>query len=316
MTLGRQLGDGRTYFAYLLVQTGLLLDMSDLPYERVRAIRNAMQALFEESATVINAIDSTPLPGSTVENELNNFVRPLSIKTAVSQSYFALESCGDYLSALLKSLSEPAESIAPWSLARSALEAGAISIWIGRPDIDAAERVNRSLAFRLCGLEEQRKIAESTPSITPPEAKTYQRLVSTAEAVGAVVKTHPSGRPTRVGAHWPGSTKLCGSELGEETTYRILSAFAHSQPFAIQQLSFKMLGTSASDPDMVDAEKHLSNLSVAFIAHQSVQAFIRAFAARLKLYGYLNGDTVKMLRRRTDEMQLPEERFRYCIWSG
>jgi hypothetical protein len=228
----------------------------------------------------------------------------------------AFESCGDYLSALLKSLTEPVEAIAPWSLARSVLEAAAVSIWIGRPDIDAVERVNRSLAFRLCGLEEQRKLAQSTDQISPPGSDAYQRLTDAALVVGAKIKRDSAGKPTRVGAHWPGSTLLCATELGEETTYRILSAFAHSHPFAIQQLSFRTLGPAERDPDMVKAEKHLSNLSVAFIAHQAARAFIRALAARCELYGYLNEATVRMLRRRTDELGLPEEQFRYCIWSG
>ncbi len=288
----------------------------DLPLERIREMRFALEGILSESATVINAIAFVPLPGSIAHAELQSFSHPLSIKTAQDQSYLLLESAADYLSCLIKAITEPVESIAPWSLTRSVLESAATSIWVGSPIISASERVNRSLAFRLKGLQEQVRLAKAEPSIEGPSSVYFNRLIEVAADVGAEVKIGSGGIPTKVGTHFPTSTDLCDSQLGEATTYRILSALAHSQPFAIQQLGFKVRGPSADDAERVDAEKHLSNLSVAFLCTQSGRAFMRALCARLKLYGYLTGEVVEMLRKRADELQLTDEQFRYCIWSS
>ncbi len=289
--------------------------MLEPSFEQINEMRQALDGIMSESATIIDAIESVPLPDSIADLELQSFVRPLSIKTAQDQSYLLLESSADYLSCFIKSITEPVETIAPWNLARAVLESAATSIWIGSPDIPATERANRSLAFRLKGLQEQAKLAKNEPQIDEPRREVFDRLIKVATEIGAEVKVNAEGIPTKLGTHMPGSTDLCISELGEGTAYRILSALTHSQPFAIQQLSFKVKGPSADDVDRVDAEKHISNLSIAYLCTQSGGAFLRALCARIKLYGYLTGEVIVMLRRRADELWLSDDQFRYSIWS-
>lgn len=288
--------------------------MNDLNIDQAISMRNALEQILSESATVIDAIESTPLPHSSADIELKNFQRPLSIKTAHDQAYLLIESSADYLSCLIRSITEPVQTIAPWSLTRSVLESAAVSIWIGSPKISALERVQRSLAFRFKGIQQQAKLAMNDTRINMPLNETFDRLVNIANEIGAVVKLSKNGIPKRIGAHFPSFTDLCTSELGEAATYRILSAMTHSQPFAIQQLSFKVLGPANNDAERFDAEKHISNLSIGWLCERAACAFLRALCARLKLFGYLTGEVIAMLRKHAAELKLVEDQFRFCIW--
>ena len=278
-------------------------------------MRNALDELLSQTVTLVNAINHEPAPGSIAESELDCHLRKTSIKTAQDQSYLVLESAADYMSGLVKTLSEPVETVAPWSLSRGVMECSAISIWLGRPDISSQERVCRSLAFRLNGLHEQNRLKKNVPEAVGPLEESYKKLLETANEVGVEIKLNSKGIPTKIGTHFPSSTDLCVSELGESSIYRILSAMTHSQPFAIQQLSLRHLRPSDNDPDRVDNEKFLSNESVAFMCSFAGRSFLRAFSARLKYFGYLKEEIIRTLRKSADKLPLNEEDFRYCIWA-
>ncbi len=278
-------------------------------------MRDALDGLLSETATLVNAINHEPAPDSIAAKELQSFHRRISIKTAQDQSYLVLEGAADYMSGIVKTLTEPVETIAPWSLARGVMECSANSIWLGRPDISAHQRVCRSLAFRLKGIQEQSRLSKNAPEIVTPLENSYRRLLETAEEAGVEIKINSNGVPTKIGVHLPSATDICESELGESTIYRVLSAMTHSQPFAIQQLSFRRIGPSKNDPERIDNKKFLSNESVAFMCTFSGRSFLRALSARLKYFGYLKDEVVQILRRSAEHLLLTEEEFRYCIWT-
>jgi hypothetical protein len=279
--------------------------------EQVQKLRCTLDQLFSESATLFNAIESDPLSGSIADTELREFIRPLSIKTAHDQSYLLIESSADYLSCLIKSITEPVETIAPWSLTRSILESSAMSIWIGSPNISSIERAHRSLAFRLKGIQEQVKL-----KINDNYKDVFDKLIEVAKEIEAKVIIGKNGFPTRLGAQFPKYTNLCESELGEATTFKVLSSLTHSQPFAMIQLSLKLKGPSKKDIERLNAEKHIDNISIAWLCNRAAFAFIRAMSARLKLYGYLTAEVISIFRQHSDTLKITEEQFRFCIWSS
>ncbi|HET8864713.1 MAG TPA: hypothetical protein VFM80_03375 [Gracilimonas sp.] len=277
-------------------------------------MRDALDGILSESASLINAYNHEPVENSVADIELNSFKRPVSIKTAQDQSYMLLESASDYMYCLIKSLTEPVETIAPWSLTRSILEASALSIWIGNPYLSAEDRVNRSLALRLDGLQEQDRLAKNEPTIDGPSKEQFIKLLSLAEELGAETKVK-NGIPTKLGTHLPSITDLCGSELNDPKVYRILSSMAHSQAFALQQLGFQIIGPSEDDSERFDAEKNISNISIAYLCQHAGRAYIRTLCARLKYFGYLTSEVVKMIRNRAEILEIAGEEFLYCIWS-
>lgn len=283
--------------------------------ERVNIMRDALDQFLNTTGNLVNATNHQPAPESIAARELQEFERKISIKTAQDISYLLLESTADYVSCLVKGLTDPVETIATWSLARGVMECSANSIWLGRPDISPIERVNRSLAFRLKGIQEQARLRKHAPEIVVPLKSSTDMLIATAKELGVEIKTKPDGVPTKIGTHLPSATELCESELGESNIYRILSAITHSQPFAIQQLSFRPVGKSKTDPDRVDNEKYMTNESAAFMCSFAGRSFLRALSARLKYFGYLKGEVVTTIRSTADDLLLTDEEFQYCIWS-
>jgi hypothetical protein len=81
--------------------------------------------------------------------------RPESIGTAYSQGEILIEAA-DYVFAVTRTLTEPAQTIAPWACARGALETSSLSMWLMDTGINANERVKRSLAFFMRGLTNKR----------------------------------------------------------------------------------------------------------------------------------------------------------------
>ena len=288
--------------------------MTKIPLQKIKQMRDALDGILSESASLINASNHEPVKSSVADNELNSFKRPICIKTAQDQSYILLESASDYMSCLIKSLTEPVETIAPWSLTRSILEASALSIWIGNPNLSAEERVNRSLALRLNGLLEQDRLAKNEISMDGPPKEQFIKLLNLAEELGAETKVK-DGIPTKLGTHFPSTTDLCGIELNDSKAYRILSAMAHSQAFAMQQLGFQIIGPSEDDSERFDAEKGITNISIAYLCQHAGRAYIRTLCARLKYFGYLTGEVVQMIRKRADILNITGKEFRYCIWS-
>jgi len=288
--------------------------MQQISKEEIINKREALGKIITESASIINAMGNVPLEDSIADLELKNYKRIKSIKTAHDQAYQRMETAADLMSCLIKSLTEPVETVAPYVLTRGVLESSAYSTWLGRPDISADERVNRSLAMRLKNLREQTLLSEAEPQINGPSQEKYENLASIAKELNAEIKTK-NGRLTMVGTQLPVPTVICESELREGATYRILSGVSHSRSFAIQQLCFRTIGPSDQDADRLDSEKFIPPMLVAILFVQAGKAFLTALCARLKIYGFLTREVIQMLRKHSDVLELKEEYFRRCIWA-
>src|SRR5262245_51033395 len=129
----------------------------------------SVQEFLEQTGRIWAKYEHKPFPNSLASKELNSFVRPESIATAYTQGTILIEVAADYAFALKSTLTEPAQSIAPWTCVRGCLEAAALSMWLLDKKIEATERVKRSLAFRYEGLEQQAKLAQTTNGMVGPE---------------------------------------------------------------------------------------------------------------------------------------------------
>lgn len=291
------------------------METDDLPLEAAIAARDALAVLLESTASLINAMDSVPLPQSVVYSEQKAFHRPLAIKTAHLQAGLLLESAADYLSALHKSLTEPVETIAPWGIARTVTESSAISVWIGRPDLDVDERVRRSMAFWGYCLKKHTYLHKITAKEGAPQLSTVGKFILAAQELGYQFESDSVGLPKDINNWFPGFTNVYITELNAEVAYRTCSAQMHSMPYAAQQLSYKAIGISETDPDIVRAEKHFSNSGVCFVCHESAKAFIRAFSARLKAHGYLNQTTKKVFDAVKRQLLIDTNTLNFRTWT-
>lgn len=202
-------------------------------------LRDALAELRDELARHVAPYGHTPVSGSLAEQELQTFSRAESLHTAHSQAWMLLEVTADQLTAFLKTVSEPLETIAPYTCIRSLLEAAALASWILDPTIDVRTRVSRSLALRYEGIVQQLRWAKAAGRDPTKAQRRLDGVVSVGNALGYAPINDTRGRHCGAGQHMPSVTDLVGGMLHEEALYRLLSAVAHGHHWAIQQLSFE-----------------------------------------------------------------------------
>lgn len=93
-----------------------------------------------------------PTKNSPAYKELHSFQNPESVTTAFSQGSMLIEVSADQLMAFTKTITEPAQAIAPWTCVRAIIEASGLALWLLNPNIGVTTRVRRSFAFRYEGL--------------------------------------------------------------------------------------------------------------------------------------------------------------------
>jgi hypothetical protein len=211
------------------------MELSAAAFSRMRG---ALAGLRDALAEYAQSQGPSPLPGSKGEAEVRAFRRPESVHTAQSQAWILLEVAADQLTAFVKTISEPVETIAPYTCVRSLLEASALASWLLDERIDAERRVSRSLALRIEGLQQQVKWASAAGLDVAPGKQRIQAAVDAAVEIGFTPIHDAKGRPIGVGERMPSITSLIGIVFDEEALYRLLSAVAHGHAWALQQLSF------------------------------------------------------------------------------
>jgi hypothetical protein len=73
------------------------------------------------------------------QSEIRDFRRPQSVHTAQPQARILVEVAADQLTALVKTVTKPVETVAPYTCVRSLLEGAALACWLFDPAIDASE---------------------------------------------------------------------------------------------------------------------------------------------------------------------------------
>jgi hypothetical protein len=217
--------------------------MMNMPLSQVRGIQPAIELLLDRSSALRATCDGEPPAGSPLALDLASATRPESIATAVSIGDLALEYAADHLSAFARLMSEPIEVLACFTCIRSMLEMSAIGAWVLDPAISSHDRVQRVFAKRFEGLEQQLKFGRCSSldarKISDIENR-IQHIESEALLAGYPKYRSPkNGRITAVGMPMPGATDMIRDVLDDEWLYRLLSAVAHGEHWAIVQLGFE-----------------------------------------------------------------------------
>ena len=245
--------------------------------------------LHDKTADFLEAQGVKPKTDSPAAKELEAFERPESLLTAYSQGTSLIEVAADHLVAFTRTVTEPAQSIAPWTLARAVLETSALSCWLLDTKITSRQRVGRSLALRYEGLVQQTKFGQALPlpSETAKVKSRIEEVEAVAESIGFSKLRSDKGKRIGIGQVMPTITEIARDTLNEESHYRLFSAMAHAHHWAFSQLSFKKANaTDYHDSKALLMEKNLPIEAVLWLCSHVSRYFAQPLKRQCELYGW------------------------------
>ncbi len=259
----------------------------EITYEQAMNAVNMVQQLHDKTGAFFESHGLDPSSNSIAAKELQTFKRPKSLFTAYSHGVSLIDVAADHLIAFTKTITEPAQSIAPWTITRSVLEASALSSWLLDTKINSHERVKRSLALRYEGLSQQAKFAHSIGQSTEIVNKRIEEMELIAEGLGFSKLRNRKDERSGIGQVMPYVTEIIRETLNEESYYRLYSAMAHSHHWAYSQLSYRKVDETTSQEDnTVLVEKHLSLESVLLLCVKVTHYFSQPIKYKCELYGF------------------------------
>lgn len=270
--------------------------MNQVTRDDVIRMVQAVEKLHDAVGQFSNECGLQPSPNSQAASELNTFQRPESLRTAYSQGNILIEVAADQLIAFTKTVTEPVQTVAPWSCLRAIVESCALATWLLDPNLDARTRVQRSFAFRYDGLIEEVKFARASgnkPGISKVTAR-INEVERDALRLGFPRVEDKNKVRRGIAQHMPSITDIIIKTLDEEAIYRVTSAMTHAHPWALQQLSFRRVKKEeyplAEDIDSISDvhlfEKHLEPFSVALLCSKAANVFSKPVIYKGKLFGW------------------------------
>jgi len=263
-----------------------------------------LNSFLDQTSVFWNENNETPLVNSQAGLELASFSRSESIATAYSQAGILFESAADYSMALVKALTLPATSIAPWGIARSVVEMSALATWLWDAKIHAFQRVQRSLIFWHKGLLDELKLSKISKGLLDPKkvVARINHVEQIALDLGMGNVENKKGRKQFVfKMEMPTNTAIITDVLNKEQEYRLLSAMVHGRNWAIQSLGFEITKNDQMIFDGVKGghlEKHLDYSSVNYLCTSAFTSLASGILMKFKLYGW-NAKPVAILIKRT-----------------
>jgi hypothetical protein len=259
----------------------------EITYEKAMNAVNMVQQLHDKTGAFFESQGLDPNSNSIAAKELQAFKRPKSLFTAYSQGVSLIDVAADHLIAFTKTITEPAQSIAPWTITRSVLEVSALSSWLLDTKINSHERVQRSLALRYEGLSQQVKFVQSIGQPAEIINKRIEEIELIAEGLGFSKLRNRKDERTGIGQVMPSVTEIIRDTLNEESYYRLYSAMAHSHHWAYSQLSYRVVEELAlQKSDTVLVEKHLSLELLWWLCVKVAHYFSQPIKYKCELYGF------------------------------
>jgi hypothetical protein len=273
--------------------------------------------LHDQFGSFINENNSKPMPDSQTNREISSFERPESVVTTHSQGWLLCEAAADQLMGLAKLLTEPVQTIAPWTSVRALIEASGLAAWLLNPDVDVMTRVQRGFAYRYSGLNEQVKFVRVTgdEKVLDIANSRIDHIEQLALKLG-YPKFEKEGKRTGIGQIMPGITEIVRQELDQEAVYRLSSAMIHVHSWAISQLSFKILEEEStivnkengSSFSITALEKHMDPASVIYLSHNAVIGFTRPAWYLSLLFGWDLNTLQNILNESFDAMSIAKSK--------
>jgi hypothetical protein len=290
-----------------VTESGFNPALADQAREALGEARDAIASYVEEQGT-------EPAASSSAMAAVEAHSQPDVVRAVWTQSSVLIEVAADQLTAFLKTVTPPVETIAPWTATRSALEAGAIASWLLQTEIDDGERVARGLALRFDGLDLQVKAmrAASSRELDDGIAR-RQYVVDLAASLGYAAVISGGTRTAGAGMRMPSVTELTSS-ISEEATYRVLSAVAHGHQWALQQVSFEITDNPSDATGTTRAlRKQLRPEAVIYLALIVFKSLSWPVWLRTTYFGWDQGTLRAVLGAAADNLPAPD---RYRIWDG
>lgn len=221
-----------------------------------------------------------------------------------------MEVCGDQLTAFLKTITEPYETIAPWVCVRALLEAAALVNWLLAPDIDVQVRVRRSIALRYEELKQQRRFVKAIGQDTSAVTDRMLQVTREVAKLGYAALHDRRNRQTGLATPMPSTTDLVRIGLDEEGLYRLAAAVAHGHGWAIRHVSFRMspnhVVPEATGPWKA-LEKVVNPNVILFLSLYSAKSFGMAAWRHVLHYGWDEAAIRSSLSRLFDTLGASEE---------
>lgn len=203
-------------------------------------VKHGLNSLLDETKFFVQKYHGQPVQGSKAEIE-STTCKDHTVVSTWSIGLQLIEFGGEHVSALTKLMTEPAEVIACCTCVRSMLESCSMSAWLLDPTINASERIKRLFAYRYSSMTQALKFLVSQNQ--PADKIDYQKqridLVEQ-EAISLGYAPVLSGKNVRIGIGqlMPGATAMIDDVLKQGGHYRVLSAVAHGQHWAITQIGY------------------------------------------------------------------------------
>ncbi|MFO8037529.1 MAG: hypothetical protein R6U57_12980 [Anaerolineales bacterium] len=266
--------------------------MDKIDKHRAICLVNILERFIDETGQYTNQYSIYPEKGSQADNELKTFPRQESVHTAHSQGSSLIEVSADHIMALIKTITEPVQTVAPWVCLRSALESAALATWILDPSIDAHTRVQRSFALRYEGFTQQAKIARAlkdTTFLKKVEGR-IDEVEELALSLGYKKVTNKNNKRIGIAQNMKPLTNIVRDSLSEEATYRYLSAITHANFWALQQVSFQEVDENDVDitlmPHTKIIEKSMSPIIIAYLCSTAATVFSKPIWFKSKLFSW------------------------------
>lgn len=250
--------------------------------EEVGKMRDGLKQLRNDLSQFLQSAGYSPAPDSQASRELTECQKAVFVHTVQCQGAFQSEISADHLTAFLKTIAPPVETIAPWACVRSLLETSALASWMLDPAIGMRERVARGFAHRYEGLEQQVKFTESAGRDSKSARQRIDKVEADATALGYERVLDRRGKRIGIARRMPSTTELVQEVHHKADTFRLLSAFTHGHHWAIQQMSFKLIPDKKIEPagdgiKLSVIAKSVSLNGTAFLALLAAEVFTRPF---------------------------------------
>ncbi len=270
---------------------------------------------------IYRAPGADPWPRSQAEQELAASAEKELLETAFSQSGMLIEFVADVATAYAKSLTTPTQTIAPWTLARSVLESASLAIWLMDTTIAEGDRLKRSFALRYEGLVQQEKFARSIQqtSLVEDVGKRILEVERKAIKAGSKQLQDKGGKRKGIGFVMPSVTEIISKMLDREWLYRILSGAAHGHFWALNSLSFDLVGNAGgafktkarSGVRVHQMQKSLSPISVLGLSTEVLRALSMAIWTRFRLFGWNLSEIVTLMEISFDRIGVRNDKSRF-----
>jgi hypothetical protein len=280
--------------------------------------------LHDSVAQLLDSQNLRPIENSQAFMEATTYRRSESVWTAYSMGNGLFELVADQLMAFTKTITEPIQTIAPWTCVRALIEASALASWILDPKIDANDRVQRSFALRYEGLIQEKKYIQSlgisTEKVTAQIDKVEQ--VSLGLGFPKIINSR-NGERDGIGQKYTSITDIITKNLNKESEYRLLSAMAHGHHWAYQILGFQKINTgnevffeNENQPVVVFAfEKYMSPEAIMHLCQEAVICFARPIWYKCQLFGWDQDQLKNILNKASNAVGIEQEDLRFWNYS-